>query len=214
MTRHDALHNDLLRRFADAPPLGELMATEAPDLPLPQQPRRAAVLVAFVARERPTLLLTRRQAHLRQHAGQVAFLGGGSDGDEDAATTALREAWEEAALPPDAVRIIGQMAAFRTFTGYAITPVLATIPPDLPLVPDAGEVARLFEAPCDILFDPAQRTLTRVEWQGAMRQYWESHVDGERVWGITAALIRAIGDALALEGEPQALNGFGMRRCA
>ena len=36
-------------------------------------PAHAAVLVPIVLRERPTVLLTERTAHLSQHSGQVAF---------------------------------------------------------------------------------------------------------------------------------------------
>ena len=38
-----------------------------------------------------------------------------------------------------------------------LTPVLAVIPPDLALVPQPSEVARIFEVRCDHLFDPAMQ---------------------------------------------------------
>lgn len=167
----------------------------------------AAVLVAFVDHARPSLLLTRRQGHLRSHAGQVAFPGGRTDpGDADAVATALREAQEEVALDPAAVTIVGTAPEFRTGTGYVITPVLAVIPPAMPLVPDPGEVARVFEGHCDHLFDPAQLERRAVEWHGARRHYWETQIDGERVWGVTAGMIRAIGRLLRLDEDPAALN--------
>ena len=171
----------------------------------PEKP--AAVLVAFVDRPQPTLLLTRRQAHLRNHSGQVAFPGGRADpGDADLVATALREAAEEVALPTAAARVIGTIDPYRTVTGFRVTPVLAVIPPDLPLVAHAGEVARLFEARCDILFDPARQVQRSVDWQGGVRHYWEIPTEGERVWGATAGMIRNIGALLGLDGEPAALN--------
>ncbi|PWS21814.1 coenzyme A pyrophosphatase, partial [Enterococcus faecium] len=84
-----------------------------------------------------------------KHAGQVAFPGGRIDPGEDAVTAALREADEEIALPPDAVRVIGAADRYRTGTGFSITPIVAIVPPDLALVPSEAEVASVFEVPLD-----------------------------------------------------------------
>lgn len=167
----------------------------------------AAVLVPFVDRPHPTVLLTRRQDHLRSHSGQVAFPGGRADpDDEDLIATALREAAEEVALPVDAARVVGLAPPYRTVTGYVVTPVLAVIPPDLPLLPHPDEVAHLFEVRCDHLFDPAMQQRQTVDWQGSTRHYWEIAFDGERIWGATAGMIRNIGVLLGLDENPRALN--------
>jgi hypothetical protein len=73
-------------------------------------------------------------------------------------------------------------------------------------VPHEGEVARLFEARCDILFDPARQEQRAIDWQGGVRHYWEIPTEGERVWGATAGMIRNIGAILGLDREPWALN--------
>ena len=171
----------------------------------PQQD--AAVLVAFVDHPRPTILLTRRTDALRQHSGQVAFPGGRIDaGDADPAAAALREAQEEVGLASDAVHLIGPTAPYRTVTNYCVTPVLAVIPPGLALMPNAGEVARIFETPVDILFNPACQVQRSVEWNGQMRTYHEIHHDGERIWGATAAMIRNLGVQLGLAAVPDLWN--------
>ena len=41
--------------------------------------RAAAVLIPVVARDEPTVLLTRRAAHLSDHANEIAFPGGKID---------------------------------------------------------------------------------------------------------------------------------------
>jgi 8-oxo-dGTP pyrophosphatase MutT (NUDIX family) len=81
----------------------------AVDLPLrhvlpppPRTARRSAVLILFG--EGPgghDVLLIEKSAHLRSHAGQPAFPGGGVDpGDDFPVGTALREAQEEAGVDP------------------------------------------------------------------------------------------------------------------
>ncbi|QJQ31641.1 CoA pyrophosphatase [Sphingomonas lacunae] len=167
----------------------------------------AGVLCAFVDRPQPTVLLTRRPSHMRKHSGQVAFPGGRQDPeDEDIIATALREAREEVGLHSHHVSIIGTVPFYRTVTNYRVTPVLAVIPPDLELVPQPSEVARIFEVRCDHLFDPAMQRQQFVEWQGGTRHYWEVHADGERIWGATAGMLRNIGALLGLDADPCALN--------
>ena len=167
----------------------------------------AGVLCAFVDRPHPTVLLTRRPSHMRKHSGQVAFPGGRQDPeDEDIIATALREAREEVGLDSAHVRVIGTVPFYRTVTNYRVTPVLAVIPPDLDLVPQPSEVARIFEVRCDHLFDPAMQRRQDVDWQGSTRHYWEVMADGERIWGATAGMLRNIGVLLGLDVNPHALN--------
>ena len=117
--------------------------------------RPAAVLAAITARERPGFLLIHRPSNMRAHPGQVAFPGGKIDPGEDAVEAALREANEELGIDPADVTVIGASDTYRTGSGYAITPVIAVIPPDLALQPNPAEVAQWFEAPVDFVFDAA-----------------------------------------------------------
>ena len=154
------------------------------------EPKPAAVLVPFISRAQRTLLLTRRTAAMRNHAGQVAFPGGRVDPEDDGpVAAALREAEEEVALAPHHVHVIGTTDNYETGTGYSITPVVGIIPPDLPLVPSASEVAALFEVPVEWLLDPANHTMREAEWQGRMRRYYSMDWQGEHIWGATAAMI-------------------------
>ena len=149
----------------------------------------AAVLIPVTNRPRPGLILTQRTAHLRKHAGQVAFPGGRVD-------AALREAEEEIALPRAQVEVIGTSDRYRTFTGFDITPVLAVIPPDLPLVPHAHEVADWFEMPLDYALDPKNQVRRSIEFQGAQRPYFEIMWEDRRIWGVTAAILVNLGKRL------------------
>ena len=149
----------------------------------------AAVLVAVTDRPEPGIILTVRRDNLRTHAGQVAFPGGRIDAGEDAVAAAVREAWEELELDPAAVATVATLDPYRTITNYCVTPVLAAVPPDLPLSPHDREVADWFEAPLGHLLDPANQHLRSVLFEGAERHYYEIPWQDRRIWGATAAML-------------------------
>jgi 8-oxo-dGTP pyrophosphatase MutT (NUDIX family) len=162
--------------------------------------RPAAVLVPITDRPDPGVILTRRPAWLRSHAGQVAFPGGKIDPeDESVIAAALREAEEEIALPRHEVEILGTADHYHSGSGYRITPVVGVVAPDLPLKAHPDEVEEWFEVPLATLFNRANYAVKQVEWQGQMRSYYDMDWQGRRIWGVTAGIIanlsrRLLGD--------------------
>ena len=155
-----------------------------------QVPSAAAVLVAVTDRAEPGVLLTRRNANLRRHAGQIAFPGGRIDpGDAHAIDAALREAEEEIALPRRLVEVVGTVECYRTVTGYAVTPVIGVVPADLTLTPAEAEVEELFEVPLSFLLDEANQIEKTALYQGHERRYYEILWNEYRIWGATAAML-------------------------
>lgn len=164
----------------------------------------AAVLIAVTDRPEPGIILTQRPATMRDHPGQVAFPGGKIDPGEDAIVAALREGWEELALDPALVRVIGSTDRYRTGTGFDITPVLGVVPPDLPLTPHPREVESWFEAPLALVMDERNWTSNTVFWKGAERQFYEMDYQGYRIWGVTAAICANLSRRLAwVASEPE-----------
>ncbi|MGB7409197.1 MAG: CoA pyrophosphatase [Pontixanthobacter sp.] len=163
-----------------------------------QRTAEAAVLIAVTDRPKPGIILTQRPTTMRDHPGQVAFPGGKIEAGEDATGAALREAEEELALDRKNVRLIGTTDRYQTGTGFDITPVLAVIPADLPLIPHPREVEAWFEVPLEIVFEPTKWTRNEVFWRGAMREYLEMDWDGFRIWGVTAAIIANLSRRIAI----------------
>jgi 8-oxo-dGTP pyrophosphatase MutT (NUDIX family) len=158
----------------------------------------ASVLVPLVLHEHgPTLLLTQRTAHLRDHAGQISFPGGRAEpGDADAVDTALRETEEEVGLARRHVEVIGALPVYRTVTNFDVTPVVALVTPPFEIRPDSFEVAEVFEVPLSFLMTPANHRRHLFEHEGHRREFlsmpWP-RPDGQGeyfIWGATAAMLR------------------------
>jgi len=159
--------------------------------------RPAAVLAAMTERDRPGFLLIHRPSNMRSHPGQVAFPGGKIDPGETPVEAALREAYEELGIHERDVTVIGPSDTYRTGSGYAITPVVAVVPPDLKLNPSPTEVAAWFEAPVDFVFNPDNHTHHAGFWQGQERRYIEILWQEHRIWGVTAGIIANLAKRIA-----------------
>jgi len=152
--------------------------------------RQAAVLVPIICRQEPTLLLTRRSDKLRKHAGQVAFPGGSADtSDLSLVFTALREAYEEVAIPPASVRVLGQLNPVDSSSGFQVTPIVGLLPVDVPLHPNEDEVAELFEIPLQEALNLARYHPLDFHRAGVSRRVYLSWYEEQFVWGMTAGII-------------------------
>jgi 8-oxo-dGTP pyrophosphatase MutT (NUDIX family) len=172
-----------------------------PDIALPpgRALRPAAVLIAI---ERTAsggrVLLTKRSSKLKHHPGQIAFPGGKLDPDDaDLKAAALREAWEEVGLPPQKVRIIGQLPCHETVTGFQVTPFVAELRGPFIPVTEAGEVEDVFTVPLAHLLDRAQFTIEKRRWRGVWRQYYAVPYGPYYTWGATARMLRNLAEMAA-----------------
>ncbi len=191
----------LRQRFATPPDWLPEFPGDGGNLVTSRPPAAAAVLVPLVMHEDGLrLLLTRRTAHLRDHAGQISFPGGRVEaGDGSAVATALRETDEEIGLSREHIDIIGELPVYKTVTAFVVTPVVALVRPGFTLRLDPVEVAEAFEVPLDFLMTPAHHRRHVFHYEGGQRQFlsmpWRGpDLAGQPqdyfIWGATAAMLR------------------------
>lgn len=169
-----------------------------PDITAPSglfnhDPRPAAVLIPFLRKEEEWhILFTRRTDTLPEHSGQVAFPGGRTDPqDSSPIATALREAYEEINLKPDAVKILGNLKRLPTITNYCVTPVVGAIPWPYEFSLKKEEVSRLFTIPLLWLSDPNNHEIqqpTLPMLNKSIPVFYFKQYDGELLWGVSARI--------------------------
>lgn len=174
---------------------GVLAVSETPDDEGALIP--AAVLFPIVLHAAPTVLLTQRTAHLRDHPGQISFPGGRVEPDDGSPTeTALREVAEEIGLPRAQVEIIGFLPEYRTGTGFRVTPVVGLVQPPVQATPDPFEVAEVFEVPLSFLLDATNHQRQSMHYRGRQREFYAMPYGERFIWGATAGMIRTLYDRL------------------
>ncbi len=148
------------------------------------------------------VLLTRRSDVLRNHAGQIAFPGGGAEpGDADLVATALREANEETGLDPSGVEVLGTLPKLHIpISAYDVTPVLGWWRSPSAVAADDTESVQVFRVPIAELLDPQARGswevhLNNGSYRGPGFRLGEQF-GGHVVWGFTAMVLAGIFDNL------------------
>ncbi len=163
-----------------------------------QAPRDAAALAfVFPRQDELHLPITLRVKSLREHSGQVSLPGGRPEDGETLPQTALREAHEEIALPPDGIEILGVLEPVyipvthtRMFVHVALGPEPAR------LVPSPAEVTRIELVPLGHLLDPARRRNTQRTIGGRAIDTPYFDLAGLEVWGATAMALSDLAERL------------------
>jgi 8-oxo-dGTP pyrophosphatase MutT (NUDIX family) len=168
--------------------------TGAPSPVEPEGVPASAVLVPlFDGPGGMQVVLTRRAWGLRTHRGEVSFPGGRCDPGESFAEAALREAWEEIALDPSSVELLGELDHLTTVTRRAyIVPVLGLLPGRPELRPNPGEVDEALLVPLAELLHPEVFREERWGSEELHRPVYFFELVGDTVWGATAAMLRQL----------------------
>lgn len=174
-------------------------------------PTRYAVLCPLV--QQPDglhILLEVRAASVKQ-AGEVCFPGGRAEHGETAVDCALRETFEELAIPPQQVEILGKTDFVCQPGKFLLQPVIGLVSPEglAAMIPSPAEVAEVFSVPLaflrstppEIYINHLKATLPAdfpYEASGIPRDYrWSNavaevpiwHYEGHVIWGMTARIL-------------------------
>lgn len=163
----------------------------------------AAVLVPVIARpEGMNVILTVRASDMPSHAGQISFPGGKTQPEDSGPiATALREAYEEVNIPPEAVDVIGTLGVHKGGLGFSVTPVIGIVAPDAPLRPCPREVGEIFEAPLDYIANLDNHILEERRLEGVAYKMYAIPYGRYHIWGLTAGILRSFAEIL--HPEPQ-----------
>ena len=157
---------------------------------VPDHFRRSAVLIAFWPDgDAIRVALTRRAAHLSDHAGQIAFPGGRLEPGESFEAAALREAREEIGLQPESVEILGALDDAWSGAGHHIVPVVGWLAAPPALRPEPGEVAEILCVDVDEITRPDARGIDLVEYKGVRYANTTLTWGGATAYGLTADLL-------------------------
>ncbi|MFT7178173.1 MAG: 8-oxo-dGTP pyrophosphatase MutT (NUDIX family) [Oceanospirillaceae bacterium] len=172
--------------------IAKKLAQHQPRTLTSQLQKSAAVLLAITDdKDNPEVILTRRSLLMPTHKGQVAFPGGkAEDDDADLVATALREAYEEVALKPQSVIVVGQMGQVLSRQGFLVTPIVGVVPAAVvnQLIPNLDELDRIFTVPLSFFIDtkPVMDALPII---AGVKQVPSFYYDEYRIWGMTAFIL-------------------------
>jgi 8-oxo-dGTP pyrophosphatase MutT (NUDIX family) len=158
---------------------------------------RAAVLVPIFEKDgAPHVLLTRRPAAMRRHAGQISFPGGRIEEGESPLDAALREAHEEVGLAPSDVEVVGPLSeAVVVLTAFRLTPWVGAVPYPYPYVVAPAEVETIIEVPLAGLAAPGVHRVERREAWGVPVEVHEFSMGENVIWGATGRILAELVDA-------------------
>ena len=164
----------------------------------------AAVLLPLLsgASDEISLVLIRRATHLRSNPGEIAFPGGRLEPGESPLEAALREASEEVALDPGAVRLLGELPyATRATRPEAIGAFVGAVTGAPMLAANPDEVAELFVTPLADLADGAR--YWEEIWRRPDGLVWRMSffdLGDDLIWGASARILVSLFDRLVTGG--------------
>jgi len=149
------------------------------------------------------VLLTRRAAKLRAHAGQWALPGGRVGERETPLDAALRELREEIGLDLDTSDLLGRLDDYATRSGYVITPFVFWGGADPVLNPNPDEVARVYRIGLHELCRPDSPRFIRIP--ESERLVIQLPIGTDLIHAPTAAVLYQF-RAVAYEGKAERVD--------
>ncbi len=160
--------------------------------------KKAGVLVLFFPKKNELhLILTRRTEMVQYHPNQISFPGGQCELNENPLEAGLRETQEELGIPPEKIKILGELTPlYIPPSNYCIYPAVGILgkPPAYNL--RVKEVAEVIEIPLVHLLD--NKNIRKETWKlknsevKAPFHLYEKH----KIWGATAMVLAELLDII------------------
>lgn len=167
--------------------LSRLLAGRKPDLM--DKRGEFSVLVPLVeGDEGLSLLYEVRAKTMHSQPGEICFPGGRAEGNETPEECALRETWEELAIPPRAVHILGRLDFIAHRAGFLMHTVAAKVDREAVehMHPGPDEVDETFLVPLEYLLThpPMDLSYKLVPEPGPDFPYEQAGIPRDYAWRL------------------------------
>lgn len=165
----------------------------------------AAILRELPGADSAELFFIRRAEHPHDPwSGHIAFPGGRRDpGDESLLATAIRETREEVGIDLSPEHYLARLPDVPAFmrskkANLVVTPFVFALPSDVPIVPNAHEVASTLWVPLATLARGAGKTTFKLDYEGRSYDLPCIHLEPgqHRLWGMTYRMLETLLDVV------------------
>ncbi len=166
-------------------------------------PREAGVMALFYPdrNNRANTVLLLRKDYEGVHANQVGFPGGKKEEeDESIEATAIRETVEETGISAESIQVIRSLTSlYIPPSNFIVYPFMGILTSPPRFLPQAEEVAKLLKVPVsEMIDDSVVHKKDFVTAYGNNKNTPYFRLQGQDVWGATAAMLSEVKDLVVL----------------
>ncbi|MCF6358695.1 MAG: CoA pyrophosphatase [Draconibacterium sp.] len=156
----------------------------------------SVLLLLFEENGELNACLIKRPAHMKYHAGQIAFPGGKIEKGETAIETALRETYEEIGIQSNEIEILGSLTEFYVeVSRFQIQPFVGWLQKKPEFIINYDEVEKTIFFPLKKFKAPFNEI--ELETFSGKLKVPCIKFDGEIIWGATAMILSEFTDILS-----------------
>lgn len=175
-----------------------------------KEARQSAVLILLYPHQQclHTVFILRSN-YRGVHSGQIAFPGGKREReDQSLEHTALREAREEVAVEPGAIKTLGQISPlYVPPSNFLINPFVGYQTERPAFQPETKEVAAILECPLELLLGENRLKKSKVKLADGREMEVRGFMLQEHlIWGATAMIVKEFAEVVEELNSPFSLK--------
>lgn len=161
---------------------------DVPSIAISTIKKSSVLLLIYPENDQLYICLIKRPAHMKHHAGQIAFPGGRNESDETALETALRETEEEIGIQTENIKILGSLSElYVKVSNFLIHPYVAWLDEKPKFKINNSEVDKMVLFPF-LQYRNSFKTTTINTLTGVLEVPCIQFED-ETIWGATAMIL-------------------------